>query len=87
MSNLETKKSIIMSDINAGDLSKVKKRGNFVLRQELSNFTIQCNLKVAIACNIILFLIMGIIGIPIYNSANNSIILVTNYTDWYIFVN
>lgn len=69
-------------DKNISEIQKVKKRGNFILRQELKNLTPQCNIKFSLICNAILCLIFWIVGIPVLSSAGKSVSFEIPYTDW-----
>jgi hypothetical protein len=80
---MERRRSI-HSDIQNLEIIRIKNRGNFILRQELRDLTIECNFKTAICINVVFFIIMGIIGIPIYQSATNSFQDIHDYTEWYV---
>jgi hypothetical protein len=71
-----------LAEHKSSELSRLRKRGNFLVRQEISNLTIECNFKVAITCNVALFFIFLALGIPIYNSAQNSVEYSYDYTNW-----
>ena len=64
------------------DEMQLKKRGNFLLRQELKNLTIECSPKCSIICNFSIFIIMIGLAIPILNSAKNTIRYNVDYTNW-----
>jgi hypothetical protein len=76
------RKTFMDDEHRASEIAKVKKRGNFIVRQELSNLTLECNFTTAITCNIVLFIIFLILGFPIYNSAAQSIEYSFDYTNW-----
>jgi hypothetical protein len=76
------RRTIATDDHKQSEITKVKKRGNFLLRQEISNLTVECNFKIAITCNIVLFVIFLILGFPIYNSATDSVEYALDYTQW-----
>jgi hypothetical protein len=61
-----------------------QKRGNFILRQELSTLTPDCNVKCSIICNTVLMVVFFMFGGSIVGSANSVIETVSEYTNWYI---
>lgn len=67
---------------NHSELNRIKKRGNFILRQELKNLTIECSIKCSIICNTLMFFVFIIFAIPIIISSNSSIQISLDYTDW-----
>lgn len=67
---------------NSSDLGHSKKRGNFILRQELKSLTIFCSFKVSLIFNLILFTIFNIIGIFIAVSSQNIKEIIIRYDDW-----
>jgi hypothetical protein len=76
------RKAFMEDEHRASEIAKVKKRGNFLLRQDISNLTLECNFTTAITCNIVLFIIFLILGFPIYNSAARSIEYSLDYSNW-----
>jgi hypothetical protein len=66
---------------NNSEIEKSKKRGNFILRQELNNYTIDCTMNCSIIFHVILFLVFFGFGIPIILSAG-SIEEEIQYDDW-----
>ena len=64
------------------DVDKGKKRGNFILRQELTNLTPECSLKLAIICNSILALLFAAVGAPIIYSRNTTVQYEVEYDVW-----
>jgi|LauGreDrversion4_2_1035121.scaffolds.fasta_scaffold606822_1 hypothetical protein len=61
---------------------EVEKRGNFILRQELTTLTPDCNVKCSLICNLILMIIFFVFGGSIIGSANSVVEVVTEYTNW-----
>jgi hypothetical protein len=61
---------------------EVEKRGNFILRQELTTLTPDCNVKCSIICNLVLMIIFFVFGGSIIGSANSVVEVVTEYTNW-----
>jgi hypothetical protein len=54
-----------------------------ILRQELNNYTPQCNIKCSILCNIILIILFLGLGLPIVLLTSTVKEYVIDYTDWY----
>ncbi len=44
---------------------EVEKRGNFILRQELTTLTPDCNVKCSIICNLVLMIIFFVLGVQL----------------------
>ena len=66
-----------------GKSEETQIRGNFILRQELTTLTPDCNIKCSIICNLTLMVLFLIFGGSIVGSANSIIEVVTEYTNWY----
>lgn len=68
---------------NSFYLNTVKtKRGNFIVRQELSSYTLECNAKCGMIFNMCLIILFLLVGIPIIILSNNTIEYEIPYTDW-----
>jgi hypothetical protein len=63
-----------------------KKRGNFLLRQELSSFTPDCNPTVAIVFNVIVTLVFLGLGFPMILLSEGIKEYQFDYTGWYIYL-
>ena len=61
---------------------RAKQRGNFILRQELNDYTPECSIKFAIIFNSILCAVFLILGIPIVLSSENTVKTITQYDAW-----
>ncbi len=68
---------------NFSEIERTKKRGNFILRQDLKNLTIFCSLKVSVIFNLIFFMLFIILGIYIVLSSKNMTEKSINYNKWY----
>ncbi len=64
------------------ELMKVKKRGNFILRQELKDYTPECNYKCSIFINVLFSIIFLSIGTPIILSSENILETKVQYDTW-----
>jgi hypothetical protein len=74
-----------MKQQNGSNLSikkEVKKRGNFIVRQELKSYTPECNPRCVIIFNSILILIFCAAGVPIVMFSQSEINYHFDYTDW-----
>jgi hypothetical protein len=80
--NRSITKSKEMLQRNTSEQLRVRKRGNFILRQELKNLTPEFSLKCSIICNVSMSIIFFIFAIPILTSAKNSIEYSVDYTNW-----
>jgi hypothetical protein len=67
---------------NNSEYIRAKKRGNFILRQELKDYTIECTSKVSIFFNILLFLLFMVFGVPIVMSSENIMTTQVRYDRW-----
>jgi len=67
---------------NFSEIEQSKKRGNFILRQEINSLTIFCTFKVALFFNIFLFLVFNILGIYIVLSSENIKEYSIKYDNW-----
>ncbi len=61
---------------------KLAKRGNCILRQELESYSLECNPRNGIICNIFLIIIFLICGLPIILLTKNHVEFKFQYTDW-----
>ncbi len=67
---------------NTGELEKAKQRGNFILRQELSDFTPECNIMCSIYFDIALFFLLILFSIPLIMSSNSTGEHIHRYDYW-----
>jgi hypothetical protein len=57
-----------LNNSNKSSMAKeivMKKRGNFILRQELKSFTPGCGPRTSIFCNLLVVLVFCLVGFPI----------------------
>jgi hypothetical protein len=54
-----------------------------ILRQELVNYTPQCNIKCSIFCNIIMMVLFLGLGLPILLLTSTVKEFIIDYSDWY----
>jgi hypothetical protein len=59
-----------------------KKRGNFILRQELRSYTPECNSRCGIIFNLVLLFVFLAAGIPIIYYSKQVVEYIEVYTDW-----
>jgi hypothetical protein len=67
---------------NQSELSRANKRGNFILRQELRDYTVECSSKIAIIFNLLLFMLFMMFGVPIVLSSENILVTTVRYDIW-----
>ena len=67
---------------NQSEQLKANKRGNFILRQEMSNLTPECTIKFSIILNSILAICFAGIGIPIIISKDDTKEFEIQYDKW-----
>jgi hypothetical protein len=67
---------------NQSELARARKRGNFLLRQEIKSWTIECSTKVSLYLNLVLFLIFMFFGVYIAVIASNIIEVELKYDKW-----
>jgi hypothetical protein len=60
-----------------------KKRGNFLLRQELKSYTPECNPTCGIIFNISIMFVFLALGIPIILFSEQIVEIKKDYTKWY----
>jgi hypothetical protein len=64
------------------EIDRSKKRGNFILRQELKNWTIKCSLRFSMIFNFILLFIFFSFGFYISVSSGKVTEYVIQYDGW-----
>lgn len=84
MRNLNKSKLAVNTEMlrSNSEYIRAKRRGNFILRQELKDYTLECTSKVSIFINILLFLIFMVFGVPIVLSSENIMYIKVRYDRW-----
>jgi hypothetical protein len=67
---------------NLSEIARIKRRGNFILRQELKDYTPECNIKFSLLINSIMLILFIGCGIPILNSSSATRIQEIPYDKW-----
>jgi hypothetical protein len=67
---------------NLSEIARIKRRGNFVLRQELKDYTPECNIKFSLLFNSAMLLVFIGCGVPILNSSSTTLIQEIPYEKW-----
>jgi hypothetical protein len=67
---------------NQSELIKSKRRGNFLFRQELSDWTVNFSIKCSLLLNTALFIFFSIFGIYIAVTSGNVYQVFVEYDNW-----